>query len=113
LGHINPRLSRYLIDRYSRQTRLPESIAHFHHGSYVGGDDRIRTKLSVSSHAKELIKHDVDEWFENVWKCWSPAMKNFYFHPHPEAWASVDHVPTSELPRTIRDSDWPDGLIDK
>ena len=114
LWHINPLLYEKIANMYCHQVKLPESIANFYHGSYVGDDTRIHKKLRSSSHAKELQKTGLDEWFTNVWEPWTPDSRNFYFFDNnPEVWESVDHISTSNLPSVIRDYEWPLGWIER
>jgi hypothetical protein len=113
LHHFSPELSRRLINLYCRQTILPESIAVFYHGAYVGDDERIKKKISISSHFRELKKANIDQWFENTWKNWHPGMENFRFGASPEAWQDVEQIPTGKLPKIIRGNTWPEGWINE
>ncbi len=62
----------------------PESVGVFHHGCWLGNDERIRSKFNKSSHKES------QQWQTN----------------------SIDeitfvHVPTNELPVNIQKGDWP------
>jgi hypothetical protein len=87
---------------------LPEEIAVFHHGAYVGNDKRIAKKIFSSVHYDERMKN----WYEDVWKKWTPEYKNI--HPlHPEVFKGVKYVPFSMLPSVIRNEEWPEGYLEK
>jgi hypothetical protein len=95
-------------NRLGKIETLPEEIAVFHHGSYVGDDQRIFNKIASSVHHDELLK----DWYENVWKKWTPDSKNL--HPKiPEVFASLEYVPANNLPSSIKDESWPDGYIER
>ena len=97
--HLNPKISTKLIDYYCRQAKLPESIGHFYHGAYVGDDERIRKKMKSSSHAREHIACNIDQWFEDIWKKWHPGMRNFRFGSSPEGWQCVEDIAEDRLPK--------------
>ena len=80
---------------------LPENIAVFHHGSYVGDDERIFKKISLSGHKSEISKY----WYENVWKSFTP--NSIDLHPvNPPIFAGVQYIPTSKLPTSISQEIW-------
>lgn len=64
----------------------------FHHYSYVGNDSRIEKKLKFLSHPNLKNLHPIiPDWFEKVWKNWTPDMKDI--HPtHPGAYAATVKV---------------------
>ncbi len=111
IGRFSPRMSRTLIDLYRHQSRMPEGVAHFYHGSYIGDDERIRSKVMKSSHYRQLAP-EFDEWFESSWKTWTPESRDFWFPYDRQAMRSVRHVPTSELPTSISQVRWPEGWLD-
>jgi hypothetical protein len=94
---------------YWRDIALPEDVAHFYHGSYVGDDGRIRKKIQGSAAAAWFV--NVDEWFETVWN--NPEPKQFRYLVDPKGWVDLEYVPTAELPAIIRDSPWPEGWIER
>lgn len=101
-------VDKWLADRLSTIQKLPESIAVFHHASYVGDDARIEKKIRLSVHYEDRMA----QWYDSVWKAWTPAMHNF--HPiYPHVYAGVRYIPTSELPPIIRDRTWPDNYIER
>jgi hypothetical protein len=81
-----------------------------HHGSCVGDDDRITTKLKNYSHAADVAP----DWFERVWKPFHPGMRDFFFFKSQNAtFESVATVPTEKLPVEIRRCAWPPDWIDR
>lgn len=113
ISRMNPVLSETLINMYQKRIKLPEEIGFFYHGGYIGDTERMKKKIFTSSHAKEHSQQELDAWFKNVWEKWTPHMKDFYFASQPEIFSGVDIIPTEKLPAIIRNSDWPDGWIDK
>lgn len=88
--------------------RAPEEIAVFHHAAYVGDDARIQKKIQLSVHRRQMM----DTWFNEVWKKWTPEMKNL--HPsNPPVFPGLKHVVTKELPPVIREAQWPDEYIQR
>lgn len=53
---------------------IPSNIAICYHMSYARSDEFIIRKLETNSHAPEFI----DNWYENVWKKWTPLMQNLH-----------------------------------
>ena len=100
---------------YLRTGRKPNTVYfppewRLHHGSSVGGDDRILTKINNYGH-KEGIDPD---WFDRVWKNFHPGVRNFhYFRDGAHLFESIDTVPTPELPEEITRCAWPEGWIEK
>lgn len=111
LCRIHEPVATRLIDRYCRQTRLSPDTAHFYHGAWVGGDERIRAKVLKSSHYPELAA-EFDQWFEDTWKSWTPHSRDFFLPRNPKLWPSVDYVPTERLPKSISSASWPAGWLD-
>jgi hypothetical protein len=86
---------------------LPEEIAVFHHGAYVGDDKRISKKIFFSVHYDERMKI----WYETIWKQWTPKSTNL--HPLcPEIFKGLEYIPTDKLPCSIKNQVWSDGYID-
>ena len=111
LKYLNAYLSQFLREKWSALIKLPEETGCFYHGSYIGDDNRMIKKLSSTSHARDQAPY-AQKWMENVWKRWHPDMKNFYFPSMSNAFESVDYIPTSNLPSSIRESNWPAGWLD-
>lgn len=87
---------------------VPAEVAVCHHGSYVGDRARIARKLERSAHREEVV----DRWLEDVWDKWTPDATDF--HPtEPHRFPRAVHVPTAELPRAVREHDWPAGWIER
>jgi len=98
---------------YLRKGRKPkvEVLNHdwyYHHGAYVGDDERIATKVFNWGHADEVIPG----WYEEKWKKFTPQSLNL--HPmHPKDFPGVKHVPTEELPGEVAGVKWPEGWIER
>lgn len=74
---------------------LPSDIILYHF-CYTGSDEHILSKLSHFSHAAEMKT----DWFENVWKKWTPDMENI--HPAiSNPWAFKSAIPV-ECPEEIK-----------
>jgi hypothetical protein len=99
---------------YLRTFRKPKTLffppeLRMHHGSSVGDDERILTKINNYGH-KDGIDPD---WFERVWKNFSPSMRNFhYFRQGAHLYESIDVIPAAQLPAEITRCPWPDGWIE-
>jgi len=99
---------------YLRTFRKPKTVffppeLRMHHGSSVGDDERILTKINNYGH-KDGIDPD---WFERVWKNFSPSMRNFhYFRQGAHLYESIDVIPAAQLPAEITRCPWPDGWIE-
>jgi len=94
--------------RAVRARLVPASVAVCHHGSYVGPRSRIEQKLESSSHRSQMV----DGWLERVWDTWTPETRDF--HPtHPDRFPVAVHVDTGQLPRVIREHEWPAGWIER
>ena len=100
---------------YLRTFRKPKTVffppeLRMHHGSSVGDDERILTKINNYGH-KDGIDPD---WFERVWKNFSPSMRNFhYFRQGAHLYESIDVIPAAQLPAEITRCPWPDGWIER
>ena len=51
------------------------SSAMLHHFSYVRSDEEMLKKIESFEHSNEFNKM---EWYENVWKQWTPTMRNLH-----------------------------------
>jgi hypothetical protein len=100
---------------YLRKGRKPKMVylppeLKMHHGSSVGDDARILTKILNWGH-KDGVGSD---WFEKVWKNFHPGMRDFhYFAGQGHLYGSVTEIPTAELPVEVRQCRWPEGWIEK
>jgi hypothetical protein len=100
---------------YLRTGRKPRTVffppeLRMHHGSSVGGAERILTKINNYGH-KEGIDPD---WFERVWKNFHPGLRNFhYFRNGAHLYESVEVIPSAQLPAEITRCAWPEGWIEK
>jgi hypothetical protein len=99
---------------YLRTGRKPKTVffppdLRMHHGSSVGGDERILTKINNYGH-KDGIAPD---WFERVWRNFHPGLRNFhYFRDGAHLYESVEVIPTAALPPEISRNSWPEGWIE-
>jgi hypothetical protein len=100
---------------YLRTWRKPKTVYFppdrvLHHGSCVGDDARIRTKLQNYSHAAGVDPG----WYERVWKNFHPGIRHFhYFADRPHLYESLVAVPTADLPAEITRCAWPKGWIEE
>jgi len=100
---------------YFRTGRKPRTVyfppeLRLHHGSCVGGDERVLTKIKNYGH-KDGIDPD---WFDRVWKNFHPSMRNLhYFREGAHLYERVVTFPTPELPVEISRCSWPEGWIDR
>jgi len=99
---------------YFRKGRKPKMVylppeLRLHHGSSVGDDARMTTKLDNYSHAGGVDP----AWFDRVWKNFHPGMRDFhYFTGQGGLYESVIEIPTPDLPEEVRRCRWPEGWID-
>jgi hypothetical protein len=106
-------LSRY--KEYLRKGRKPKTVTfdeslYMHHGSMVGDDERVRTKIENWSHA-DLVD---PAWFENVWKKITPQSKNIHpFKGSAALYPGLKHIPTAALPVEVGAAPWPKGWIER
>jgi hypothetical protein len=99
---------------YLRKGRKPKTVTfgeelYMHHGSLVGDDERILTKIKNWSHA-DLVD---PVWYDNVWKKVTPESKNI--HPFKNSGAllpGLKHIPTTKLPDEVARAPWPKGWIE-
>jgi len=68
----------------------PRPVGHFHHGCWLGDDQRLLNKSRRSSHA-DMAHPNFTKDVANI-----PFV----------------HVPTADLPESIRAGNWPDGFIE-
>jgi hypothetical protein len=99
---------------YLRTGRKPKTV-HFppdwlmYHGSGVGDDKRILTKLGNYSH-----REGVDpQWFEKVWKNFGPESKDFHYFGGDQGYQGVEEIPTADLPPEIAGHSWPEDWINR
>lgn len=68
-----------------------------HHLTAVRSDEEMAAKISSFVHGPEIG----GDWFENVWKGWTPEMENL--HPtHPPAWKRAVKVDPATLPEALK-----------
>lgn len=106
---VIPNYYERLLNLYCQAEKLPDQVAHFYHGNYIGDDERIRKKLATSSHALEI---KTEEWINKVWTNWNPETKKASYPGSPEALIDLDYIPTASLPAIIRENSWPKGWIE-
>lgn len=106
--HGPARWKEYLrTGRKPKQVYFPPEMLMYH-GSGVGDDNRILTKIQNWDH-REGVDPD---WFEKVWKNFGPDSKNFhYFQNGKGLYQGVEEIPTDQLPEEIRQREWPEGWI--
>jgi len=100
---------------FLRKGRKPKTVYlpphwRMHHGSCVGDDARILTKIKNYGHASGVDPG----WFDRVWKNFHPGIRNFhYFKNGAQLYESLVAIPTSELPVEISRCEWPEGWIER
>jgi hypothetical protein len=74
----------------------PAEVGVFHHGCWIGDDKRLKKKMCVSAHRME------------AWRTpdWDPAMLRWVDQ------LSTVFVPRGELPKNIREGEWPAHFFD-
>jgi hypothetical protein len=96
-----------LIQSFLGESILPEEIGVFHHASYVGNETRMTKKIFNSVHYDQRMA----DWYENIWRKWSPEMKNL--HPlNPPNFGGVTYIATKDLPKSIKDQEWEVGYLE-
>lgn len=99
---------------YLRTFRKPKTVYfspdwRMHHGSCVGDDARILTKIKNYGHSSGIDPG----WFERVWKNFHPGMRDIhYFTGAGHLYESVTVIPAKQLPEEITRCTWPEGWID-
>jgi hypothetical protein len=100
---------------YLRKGRKPKMVYlpaewRMHHGSSVGDDARILTKIQNWGHQEGIDP----TWFERVWKNFHPGMRDFhYFKNQGHLYESIEVVATRDLPEEVTRCPWPEGWIDR
>jgi hypothetical protein len=106
LAFRTPGVSYETVHKVGGNLQIPPEVGVFHHGSYVGSDERVVRKATAGGHSDRIVPG----WLEDVWRDWSPKSRNF--HPtDPNLFESVEFVPTVALPAEIRDYVWPEGYL--
>lgn len=101
-----PKIGAKAVDRLWRRVEVPDQAGVYHHGAYVGDRERIVAKMTSHSHRRQ----NSPTWVEDVWDKWTPDSTDF--HPvWPSIFPSAHHVETEDLPRPIREFDWPAGYF--
>ncbi|MDD5262132.1 MAG: hypothetical protein PHD76_09835 [Methylacidiphilales bacterium] len=99
---------------YLRTGRKPKTVyfpkeIRMHHGSSLGDDARMKTKLLNWGHA-----HEVDPtWFEEVWLNPPAINARHYMHKDILLYERLERIPTADLPPEITAHQWPEGWIDR
>ncbi len=91
---------------YPRELRLSEDFA-FHHGSYLGDDERILAKTRYGGYAKQVR----EGWYERYWVGFNPRMTNFHPVREDGYYERIEEVATEQLPREIGRENWPEGWL--
>ncbi len=100
---------------YLRKGRKPKTVSlpeewRLHHGTCVGDDERILTKILNYSHLDVVDS----AWYEQVWKKFHPSLRDFhYFKGLPHYYERLVTKRLEELPEEISDRIWPEGWIEK
>ena len=100
---------------YLRKGRKPKTVylpphLRLHHGSCVGDDARILTKLKNYGHADQIDP----TWFDRVWKNFHPGIRNIHYYPNQgHLYESLITIPTAELPEEVKRCSWPEGWIER
>jgi len=100
---------------YLRKGRKPKTVyfspdLRLHHGSCVGDDARILTKIKNYTHASGIDPG----WYERVWKNFHPGIRNFhYFAGTAQLYESLNCLPNADLPLEITRCTWPEGWIER
>lgn len=77
---------------YAKKSILVEGVMQ-HHLTAVRSDEETEVKWKTFHHAKERVPN----WYEKVWKAWTPEMENL--HPtHPDCWKRAVAVPEGFAP---------------
>ncbi|PTY01805.1 hypothetical protein DB346_11515 [Verrucomicrobia bacterium LW23] len=106
-------LARY--KEYLRTWRKPKIVTfdesmYLHHGSMVGDDARVQTKIRNWSH-NDLVD---PEWFDKVWKNATPESKNLHpFRGSAGLYPGLKYIPNAELPAEVSKAPWPAGWIEE
>lgn len=69
----------------------PKEVGVFHHGCWLGGNERLEKKHKRSAH---VWAHD-DEYIESIQEI------------------ETEFIPTEELPPNIRNGEWPEGYLEE
>ena len=81
------------------RTIMPPNIGFYHHMSYARSDEQVKKKISMFSHADEIVAG----WYENIWKGWDEDNNMTDLHPTcPHCYAKAIRRPISELPEVLR-----------
>jgi hypothetical protein len=104
-----PRLKEILRRGHKPRTVYFPTDWILHHGSCVGCDARITTKLTNFGHADAVDP----TWFERIWVQFHPGIRDFHFlSGRGRLFESLLAIPTPQLPAEITSRAWPEGWID-
>lgn len=103
-GVIAVRPSVEFTDKRAVNAPTQQAPVWVHHFSWARTDEEVWSKISHYAHAGDF---DLEYWFENVWKKWSPGDKNV----HPVNPESLHDFVKASLPEEIeRLGLWPPRL---
>ncbi len=91
---------------YPRELRFSEDFA-FHHGSYLGNDERILAKTQYGGYANQVRK----DWYEKYWLGFDPKITNFHPVREDGYYERIEEVATEQLPKEIGRENWPEGWL--
>jgi len=94
--------------RKPKTVYFPKDI-RVHHGSSLGDDVRMKTKLTHYSHADVVDP----TWFEEVWLNPPAVNARHYMHKDVLLYERLEHIPTAALPPEITSHTWPEGWIER
>lgn len=97
---INPKLAKWKDIRActGRVLEFPEDIILWHF-AYYRTDEAVRRKMEINSNA-DIVE---ENWYDNVWKKWTPEMRNFHVE-FPEQFESVvEDIPPQEILKYLKD----------
>jgi hypothetical protein len=108
--HGLPRWKEFLRKgRKPKMVYLPPEL-RLHHGSCVGDEARMLTKLNNWGH-----REGVDPtWIDRVWRNFHTGLRDFhYFKDGKHLFESIVPIETKDLPVEISRCSWPEGWIEK
>lgn len=92
-GEVFFNVGRCYMIASGKWTIFPPEVIVCHHLSYVRSEEKMKRKLAAFTHADDRLA----EWYERVWRKWTPEMENL--HPNPDAASTFKKaVPVSEMP---------------
>lgn len=78
---------------------IPPEIGFYHHMSYARNDEQLQKKISMFSHADEIVPN----WYETIWKGWDNNKEMINLHPTcPPCYARAVLRPIEDLPPVLQ-----------